>query len=33
MKGRITVRETEDKTIPEYILNTNPPVKIKIITN
>lgn len=37
MKGRITVRETEDQTkdykIPEYILNTNPPVKIKIITN
>lgn len=37
MKGRITVREIEDQTtdhaIPEYILNTNPPVKIKIITN
>ena len=37
MKGRITVRETEDQTtdykIPEYILNTAPPVKIKIITN
>lgn len=37
MKGRITVRETEDQTkdykIPEYILNTDPPVKIKIITN
>ena len=37
MKGRLTVRETEDKTIsytiPEYILNTDPPVKIKIITN
>ena len=37
MKGRITVKETEyqtkDYTIPEYILNTDPPVKIKIITN
>lgn len=37
MKGRITVRETEDQTIsytiPEYMLNTDPPVKIKIITN
>lgn len=37
MKGRITVRETEDQTIsytiPEYMLNTDPPVTIKIITN
>lgn len=37
MKGKITVRETVDQTkdykIPEYILNTDLPVKIKIITN